>query len=70
MVSPDRDTLRTMRDTLESAELQFLASRGWQNTSANPAYLVMYEKEVDGRVLMMPFRYALLMEGYSPGRMY
>lgn len=55
---------RYQRGMLEYDVDAFLRSKGWKHTSSTPGSFWMWEREINGRVLLVDKDHALAIQGY------
>ena len=58
----EHEQIRYARERLEYREADWLRRKGWKSTSATPGCLWMWEKEIDGRVILLSQATAAYMQ--------
>ncbi|WP_437310115.1 hypothetical protein [Sorangium sp. So ce388] len=56
--------VRHRRETLEFDVDAFPRAKGWKHTSSTPGSFWMWEREINGRVLLVDKGHALAIQGY------
>jgi hypothetical protein len=62
-----RDRIKDLQLQLDTAILGFLSRQGWTYTSNTPGHYWYWRKEINGEVLLVGQRTALLFEGVVLG---
>lgn len=58
------DDVRSAREDLDTEVAGFLRGKGWKHTSSTPGCYWMWEKEVDGRLLLVEESMALNIQSH------